>query len=237
MLDNASYTGRRDEYAAKVRAVEEAEKQKTNMENQRDSGGAPDIAGTGGQTPGSVGVDMSAPIVVPGVSIPIKLPTCSRKQYLVPLINWTQKQDVTKHQDFVLLDTKRFDFSTTRCHGEGYVRKEMAYYLQVLFDRVAPKLGLKKFYITSSFRTTDYNTNKVYAGKTPVLNSPHLAGIGVDISVYGNDRYVLADEAWFMGFGGIAVGKNFVHLDIAGRWTWAYPPTPEYKGPGHWYGK
>ena len=223
----------RDEYVKRVKYV--AQKTKENNEKPpKDSGGAASASSPIGTTNSGTW----EPIVIPGVSLPIKLTTESRHNYQEKARAYAQSIDITKSPDFAKINLAKWDVRGPRFTGEGYVRKDFAYYLDVLHDQVAPKLGVKKLFIGSSFRSNSWNVNHVYAGKSPVVvNSPHCCGLAVDICVTGNDRYILADTAWNMGFGGIAVGSDFVHIDLSGRATWDYPPVPEYKGPGHWYGK
>jgi uncharacterized protein YcbK (DUF882 family) len=65
--------------------------------------------------------------------------------------------------------------------------------------------------ITSGFRCVRHN-EAVGGGKT----SNHMAGIAVDISTWGmksDDLYKLMNGAIDLGFTGIGVAKNFIHID------------------------
>lgn len=42
----------------------------------------------------------------------------------------------------------------------------------------------------------------------------------------------IADTAWLTGFRSIAVGPNFVHVDIGPESVWGYDNLPIYRGPG-----
>jgi len=63
--------------------------------------------------------------------------------------------------------------------------------------------------ITSAMRCPDYNLEISTTGKSGI----HTAGKAVDISILGVEKYELVRWAFLLGFTGIGVGKNFIHLD------------------------
>lgn len=225
----------RSEYLKKIRAVELVD---TNGGTVLDAGseGAPTSSFSG--PPPTVG---SASYEIPEIkSWPNKivLPSGQRKDYNIAAGAFAQGIDITGSELFALLDSKKFDVRNPRFKGEGYVRKDFAFYLEELHAVFCSKVGLEKLIITSSFRSRAHN-DWIYKDHSPekkVTNSPHLGGIAVDVSVSGQTRYELADTAYYMGFGGIAIGDNFVHIDIAPKSTWKYDGTPEYYSPERKYG-
>lgn len=94
---------------------------------------------------------------------------------------------------------------------------KLIYYMEKLYYILAPKLGVSQIVVTSGFRPPAYQRS--IGG---VANSPHCAGWAVDISASGEDRFIVADAAYSVGFGGIAIGKGFTHIDIGpyGRWDY-----------------
>lgn len=65
--------------------------------------------------------------------------------------------------------------------------------------------------ITSGYRCETHN--KAVGGKP---DSQHLKGIAADIDVSGmtgNERFWFLDMAMSLGFRGIGIDKNFLHLD------------------------
>jgi uncharacterized protein YcbK (DUF882 family) len=58
-----------------------------------------------------------------------------------------------------------------------------------------------------------------------VVKSWHLRGRACDIAVKGGlMRFILAKKAFELGFRGIGIGHNFIHLDNRDTWTalWSY---------------
>jgi uncharacterized protein YcbK (DUF882 family) len=58
-----------------------------------------------------------------------------------------------------------------------------------------------------------------------------MGGTAVDISAHGDERYIIADAAYDMNFGGIAIASGFVHVDIGAYKRWSYDGTPIYYTP------
>lgn len=223
---------KRDEYLKKIRAVENISK---NTLADYNSGGS------GTDDTSSPPLDFTEDSSIPDVKTypeKIKLPTGDRgafndkwKKYIV------DAGGPNKAPLYTQLNSTKFDVcihKNNKC--DGWVRKDFAHYLEVLHSRVAKKIGVKKLYIMSGYRTPKYNSGMSGSsnpGGGGAAKSPHMAGIAVDITVSGKNRYIVADEAWEMGFGGIAYGTNFVHLDIGPKGYWGYPETGYriYKNP------
>ena len=138
---------------------------------------------------------------------------------------------------FHMISPDDFDFGTEQAAEELaaqsglWARKDFIVYLRQLQRRVQDKLP-GKLTINSLYRNPqwDYDHRAQY-GWAPW--NGHLAGLGADISATGINRVIIADEAYKMGFGGIAIAKNFVHVDILGSARWKYDGAAKYVGPGN----
>lgn len=126
-------------------------------------------------------------------------------------------------------DIHKWESTFPRFTGEGRLRYDFVYYLSILADKVLPKLNKKKLSLNSTFRTMDKQSTIAGWGAAPY--GPHMGGTAVDIAAYGGDRYLIADAAYYMNFGGIAIGKTFVHVDIGAYKRWVYDGTPTYYSP------
>lgn len=107
---------------------------------------------------------------------------------------------------------------------QNYFAPDFIPILLLIHQKVSP--AIKKDKITISSGSRKEPEDKDY--------DAHMGGYGVDISLSGNDRYVLADICWGLGLRGIGVAKTFVHVDagpdpIVG---WGYSGVPIYRGPG-----
>lgn len=67
----------------------------------------------------------------------------------------------------------------------------------------------KPIYITSAYRNESYN--KKVGG---VSNSQHLLGKAVDIIVKDMATHELGRQAKIVGFKGVGIYKDFVHIDV-----------------------
>ncbi len=89
------------------------------------------------------------------------------------------------------------------------IDSELVYFIQTLRDKIA-----RPIIVTSGYRCVRHN--KEVEG---VENSYHLQGLAVDIAVDMNlDR--LAELARSLGFRGIGIYRNFLHLDLGPVRTW-----------------
>lgn len=80
-----------------------------------------------------------------------------------------------------------------------------------MLDDLREAVGFSIF-INSSYRDEVYNES---VGGVP--GSKHLLGIAVDIHIEdGATRAKIVAEALRLGFNGIGIGKNFMHLDSRG---------------------
>ncbi len=92
----------------------------------------------------------------------------------------------------------------------------------------------RKVIVSSGYRSPAHNAS---VGGAP--NSWHTTGAGMDISAgrttrngqVVDERYEIADLAVGHGFGGVAVGRSFVHIDCGPYGRWSYNGMPLYKGP------
>lgn len=96
------------------------------------------------------------------------------------------------------------------CDGAYFHAPEFLDALETLRERVSRALV-----ITSGHRCAQWN-----AAVRGAPNSQHKR-IAVDISLYGHDRRLLLNYAEALGFTGIGLARNFIHLDrraIPARW-------------------
>jgi hypothetical protein len=153
----------------------------------------------------------------------IVLPKGSRKEIALGPYKYRDKSGT---KGLVALNENHFSFNYP---GQNFFDPKFAYYMEKLYLELCPKLGVKKIHITSGFRSPAYQR----AGRKTNPNfadiSPHCAGWAVDICISNDDRFVVADAAYYMGFGGIAMGKNFVHIDINAYARWNYPAEVSFK--------
>tara|TARA_R110000822_G_scaffold227213_5_gene359933 strand:+ start:1733 stop:2074 length:342 start_codon:yes stop_codon:yes gene_type:complete len=99
-------------------------------------------------------------------------------------------------------DLAEFDCQET---GENDMSKE---FLSAI-DDLREKCGFS-FVITSGYRSRKHSIEK--AKNTP---GTHAQGIACDIKVNGGvERFRIVEEALKMGFNGIGIAKNFVHVDL-----------------------
>jgi uncharacterized protein YcbK (DUF882 family) len=74
--------------------------------------------------------------------------------------------------------------------------------------------------VTSGARCSIHNAKVGGSSK-----SKHVEGIAVDILCDGHQKYILTKIAIELGFGGIGIAKDFIHIDtrdIADRVIWTY---------------
>lgn len=222
---------KRNEYLEKVRSFE--------RQRRIYDGKAADV-GSEGHDYGSLFQEEApsietAPYEIPNVvSYPerIIIPGMDRKKYQKLAMNYAESVDVTKSPLFSLLDETFFDIVDQGFKGNGYVRVDLEFYLNELLSLCSSSLGLKKLTIGSSYRTKKIN-DQIYRDAQQAIpeTGPHIGGLAVDICAQGEARYIIADHAWEMGFGGIAIGNTFVHIDIAPKSYWNYGNIGTYKNP------
>jgi len=113
---------------------------------------------------------------------------------------------------------KYFSPREFRC-GNDIVFDKMDNNVVVLIDKLRRRIN-KPIIITSSYRTKEHNAK--VGGST---NSQHLLGKALDIvCTDSNYRFLVIKEAFRLGFTGIGVGSNFIHLDIRDKKSvmWTY---------------
>ena len=110
------------------------------------------------------------------------------------------------------------------------LRKDMVYYLHELHNKVSSKLGVSKITISSGYRSPSNN-----ASVGGAKNSMHMSAVAVDITPGSYKKaIILADAAYAMGFGMIAIGKMnnyFVHIDLGPKRTYKYSGVGKYVSP------
>ncbi len=103
--------------------------------------------------------------------------------------------------------SKNFKLKEFQCKDGSYLVKIDSRLLEKL-QKLRDLIG-KPIIITSGYRTPEYN--KKVGG---VKNSYHLHGKAVDIKVNGISPRELSKYAEKVGFNGIGIYENFIHLDI-----------------------
>lgn len=108
--------------------------------------------------------------------------------------------------------SKNFHLSEFVCKdGSEKVKidHQLIYRLQLLRDKIG-----KPVRITSGYRTEQWNKD---VGGVP--SSQHLLGKAADIQVDGITPENLAAVAADVGFDGIGIYKNFLHVDVRGQYA------------------
>lgn len=147
----------------------------------------------------------------------IILPEGSRQEFQMHVYNYRK---VNGYAGLAKVDSPYLNFY----HDEQrYLDPKMAHYLEILAQTVGEKLN-----ISSGWRSDAYN--KSIDGAT---YSPHGCGYAVDLRLTGSKRLTVANAANSIGFGGIAIGDDFVHIDISVYGRWKYGSVNfKYNGPG-----
>lgn len=101
--------------------------------------------------------------------------------------------------------TEHFTVEEMKCECCG--KADMNIGFMELLEKFRVAWG-KPLNITSGFRCQKYN-EKVKG----VPNSQHLQGRAADIATAPLERYDFVKLAFQIGFTGIGIGKNFIHLD------------------------
>jgi uncharacterized protein YcbK (DUF882 family) len=168
----------------------------------------------------------------------IQLPSLSRGDYNTYITSYAQRH-IKEDTLYGVPDLDRFDINWwdndgPRFDGEGRLRKDLLVYLNALHDKTYKQLNTKKITLNSTFRTIAWQSQ--IENFSQYKKGPHMGAIAVDIAASGNNRYVLADTAYNMGFGGIAVGEHFIHIDIGPYHREKYAGAPKYVSPTNKYG-
>jgi len=107
---------------------------------------------------------------------------------------------------------KEFDCQET---GENRMQPYFLNELQALRDKFGRPMR-----VTSGYRSPKHSIEARKASP-----GTHAMGCAVDISVHGEERWVLLKLAFEMGrFHGIGIDKNFIHLDMymSRKAVWTY---------------
>jgi len=88
--------------------------------------------------------------------------------------------------------------------GENKMSKDFIH----LLDELREECGFP-FIITSGYRSPDHSIERYKDNP-----GTHTQGIASDIRVGdGNQRYKIVEQAIYLGFTGIGIAKEFIHLD------------------------
>lgn len=215
------------EYLQKIRAVEGYEKNRDQVEPN--SWGTPSVL-LPGQVPQLGNTTYPIPAIMRWPERIILPPGNDRTAFNEMASGYAQN-NMGNTDVFGVLSPSRFEVLAL-----GVLRTDFIFYLEELQSLVCPKMGIEKLVITSSFRTQEQQNFEYRDNKDGVPSSAHMGGVAVDISALNDNRYIIADTAHYMNFGGIAVGERFVHLDIGPYGRWAYNGTPQYNDPSKKYG-
>lgn len=130
---------------------------------------------------------------------------------------------------FKKLDTSIF----TMVNGEkeNMFEPAAAAHFTIFCKALMAKFGWKKVTINSGWRSKKHNDELRARGNCSLVYGEHMLGYAIDIGCLSSERYTIADAAWYYGFGGIAVGKTFVHIDTSTQGSWVYSGVPKYTGP------
>lgn len=112
---------------------------------------------------------------------------------------------------------KYFTLDEFRCQQTGENKIDETFV--ALLDDLRSRCGFP-FVITSGYRSPFHT---IEASKN--VPGMHTKGIAADIAMNDSrNRYVLVQQALSMGFSGIGIGRDFVHLDTRDTPTvmWTY---------------
>ena len=100
-----------------------------------------------------------------------------------------------------------FDIKEFDCQETG--NNNMCPFFLEKLDELRHRCGFP-FKITSGYRDPSHS---IEARKTKP--GTHAGGIAADIYINsGSEGYVIVREAMKLGFGGIVIAKNFIHVDV-----------------------
>ncbi len=156
----------------------------------------------------------------------IKLPTNTTRLKIQKIVyDWRATHGT---QGLKPLEAPHFRFSSKTMN---FFDPKFIHYALILDEKLAIYLKGKTLYVTSGFRTVEYNKHMVKVNPFAADISPHCCGWAMDISATGDMRKTICDAAYDINFGGIAMGPNFVHIDISAYGRWSYGSTPKYLHP------
>jgi zinc D-Ala-D-Ala carboxypeptidase len=111
---------------------------------------------------------------------------------------------------------KYFKLSDFDCQETG--ENEMNEDFLIKLDDLRHECGFP-FIVTSGYRSKDHSIEK-----RKVKGGTHTQGIAADIRVVGGyERYVIQKNAYALGFTGIGVHKDFIHVDTRKTTTVSWP--------------
>ena len=102
---------------------------------------------------------------------------------------------------------KYFTLDEFDCKETG--QNQMSNAFLIMIDRLREECGFP-FYITSGYRSPEHSVEK-----HKLTKGRHTQGIAADIAVVnGYQRYLVVEKAIELGFKGIGVANDFVHVDL-----------------------
>src|SRR5210317_2624941 len=105
------------------------------------------------------------------------------------------------------LTLKYFTLDEFDCKETG--QNKMSNNFLIMIDRLREECGFP-FVITSGYRAPEHS-----AEKDKLTKGRHTQGIAADIAVSnGYQRYLVVEKAIELGFKGIGVANDFVHVDL-----------------------
>ena len=103
------------------------------------------------------------------------------------------------------------EFDSPDLKGSG---KKMSDEFILMLDEARIFAGIP-FFISSGFRTKEYNQDLIKRGFKASKNSSHLKGLAVDIKcVKSDNRWLIIDALLYAGINRIGISKTFIHCDI-----------------------
>ena len=103
---------------------------------------------------------------------------------------------------------KYFTLDEFNCKETG--ENKMSNNFLIMIDRLREECAFP-FVITSGYRSPEHSVER----SKPNGGGMHTKGIAADIAVSGgSQRYTIVEKALELGFKGIGVGKDFVHVDL-----------------------
>lgn len=157
----------------------------------------------------------------PSAILPI-LPNISRIEYIKSWLNliWENKNildAILVELPFSKYEVELPSLGLKNNPKFNYIRKDLLYYLNILYDKLVADTGIKKLHITSAYRSPEYNALIKYSDF-----DSHIIGCAVDITANEELINKIETYATSIGFGGIGKGKNIIHLDLNARSKWYY---------------
>lgn len=144
------------------------------------------------------------------------------------IVNFTAAHRKTNFNGYVKLNESLYEFTGSKDDVWNCLHPAFKKHLDAFARQVMPiykQLGYERIPMTSAFRTLAHNEELIRQGYQASRSSAHMAGIACDIGVPAKQTAAIrkiCEEAKAYGFGGIATGAGFVHIDIGAQGRWQY---------------